>query len=30
VPAPTNLKVPPYTFPSDTSLLIGDDHGASA
>jgi len=30
VPAPANLKVPPYTFLSDTSLLIGDDNGASA
>ena len=25
VPAPTNLKVPPYQFLSDTRLLIGDD-----
>ena len=24
-PAPTNLKVPPYTFVSDGSLLIGED-----
>jgi ubiquinol-cytochrome c reductase iron-sulfur subunit len=24
-PAPTNLKVPPYTFVSDTTLLIGED-----
>jgi ubiquinol-cytochrome c reductase iron-sulfur subunit len=24
-PAPTNLKVPPYTFLSDTRLLIGED-----
>jgi ubiquinol-cytochrome c reductase iron-sulfur subunit len=24
-PAPTNLKVPPYTFLSDTTLLIGED-----
>jgi ubiquinol-cytochrome c reductase iron-sulfur subunit len=30
VPAPANLKVPPYAFLSDTSLLIGDDKGASA
>jgi ubiquinol-cytochrome c reductase iron-sulfur subunit len=27
VPAPTNLKVPPYKFLSDTRLLIGDDKG---
>ena len=25
VPAPTNLQVPPYTFLSDTKILIGDD-----
>jgi ubiquinol-cytochrome c reductase iron-sulfur subunit len=24
-PAPTNLPVPPYTFLSDSTLLIGDD-----
>ena len=30
VPAPTNLKVPPYGFLSDTRLLIGDDKGAQA
>ena len=24
-PAPTNLKVPPYTFVSDGALLIGED-----
>ena len=24
-PAPTNLKVPPYTFVSDSTLLIGED-----
>ena len=24
-PAPTNLKVPPYTFVSDAQLLIGED-----
>jgi ubiquinol-cytochrome c reductase iron-sulfur subunit len=24
-PAPTNLKVPPYTIVSDTTLLIGED-----
>jgi ubiquinol-cytochrome c reductase iron-sulfur subunit len=28
VPAPTNLRVPPYKFLSDTRLLIGDDKGA--
>jgi ubiquinol-cytochrome c reductase iron-sulfur subunit len=28
VPAPTNLKVPPYTFISDSRILIGDDKGA--
>ena len=28
VPAPTNLKVPPYKFLSDTRLLIGEDKGA--
>jgi len=27
VPAPTNLKVPPYKFLSDTRLLIGEDKG---
>jgi ubiquinol-cytochrome c reductase iron-sulfur subunit len=25
VPAPTNLEVPPYTFLSETRILIGDD-----
>ncbi len=29
VPAPTNLQVPPYTYLSDTRLLIGDDSGRS-
>jgi ubiquinol-cytochrome c reductase iron-sulfur subunit len=24
-PAPTNLVVPPYTFPSDVALVIGED-----
>jgi len=24
-PAPTNLTVPPYTFLSDSTLLIGED-----
>jgi ubiquinol-cytochrome c reductase iron-sulfur subunit len=28
VPAPTNLKVPPYEYLSDTRLKIGDDKGA--
>jgi len=28
VPAPTNLRVPPYKFLSDTRLLIGEDTGA--
>jgi ubiquinol-cytochrome c reductase iron-sulfur subunit len=28
VPAPTNLKVPPYQYLSDTRLKIGDDKGA--
>lgn len=30
VPAPTNLKVPPYQYLSDTRLKIGDDKGAQA
>ncbi len=29
VPAPLNLKVPPYYFGSDTSLVIGLDKGAA-
>jgi len=28
MPAPVNLKVPPYTFLSDTRILIGQDKGA--
>jgi ubiquinol-cytochrome c reductase iron-sulfur subunit len=28
VPAPTNLRVPPYKFLSDTRLRIGEDQGA--
>ena len=28
VPAPANLKVPPYKFLSEARLLIGDDKGA--
>ncbi len=27
VPAPTNLEVPPYTFLTDTNILIGADGG---
>ncbi len=30
VPAPTNLLVPPYTFLTETRLLIGDDAEAQA
>lgn len=29
VPAPTNLRVPPYQFLADTRLLIGADTGAA-
>jgi len=29
VPAPTNLKIPKYTFISDTRLIIGVDEGAA-
>jgi len=29
VPAPTNLIVPPYTYLSDSTLLIGVDEGAA-
>jgi ubiquinol-cytochrome c reductase, iron-sulfur subunit len=29
VPAPTNLPVPPYSYLSDTRLLIGVDEGAT-
>jgi ubiquinol-cytochrome c reductase iron-sulfur subunit len=28
VPAPTNLKVPPYKYVAETRVLIGDDKGA--
>jgi ubiquinol-cytochrome c reductase iron-sulfur subunit len=28
VPAPANLKVPPYTFLSDTVILVGAERGA--
>ncbi|MEX2165285.1 MAG: ubiquinol-cytochrome c reductase iron-sulfur subunit [Sulfuricaulis sp.] len=30
VPAPTNLKVPPYTFLSDTRIIIGADATGAA
>jgi ubiquinol-cytochrome c reductase iron-sulfur subunit len=30
VPAPTNLLVPPYTFLTETRLMIGDDAEAQA
>jgi len=29
VPAPTNLVIPPYTYVSDTRLIIGVDEGAA-
>lgn len=29
VPAPDNLRVPPYRFTSDTTLLIGSDSGVA-
>lgn len=29
VPAPLNLEIPPYQFLSDTTLLVGEDGGAS-
>ena len=29
VPAPSNLRIPPYRFLSDTQILIGDDGGAA-
>jgi ubiquinol-cytochrome c reductase iron-sulfur subunit len=28
-PASTNLRVPPYSFPNDNTLLIGEDEGAA-
>ena len=28
-PASTNLRVPPYSFPNDNTLLIGEDGGAA-
>ena len=30
VPAPTNMKVPPYRFESDTRIIIGEDGGGAA
>ena len=30
VPAPTNLRVPPYRFETETTLVIGEDAGGSA
>lgn len=30
VPAPTNLVVPPYTFLSDTRIMVGVDHKGAA
>lgn len=30
VPAPTNLVIPPHQYLTDTTVLIGDDGGASA
>ncbi len=30
VPAPTNLVVPPYTYLSDTRILVGVDHQGAA
>jgi ubiquinol-cytochrome c reductase iron-sulfur subunit len=29
VPAPTNLKVPPYSFASDSKLIVGVDSGVA-
>lgn len=29
VPAPKNLEIPPYTFLSDTRILVGEDGGAA-
>jgi len=28
-PASTNLRVPPYSFPNNNTLLIGEDEGAA-
>ena len=30
VPAPSNMEVPPYTFVSDTKLIVGEDKGGAA
>ena len=30
VPAPTNMRVPPYRFESDTQIVIGEDAGGAA
>lgn len=30
VPAPTNLVIPPYQYLTDTTILIGVDHGEAA
>ncbi|MGR8949899.1 MAG: ubiquinol-cytochrome c reductase iron-sulfur subunit, partial [Gammaproteobacteria bacterium] len=30
VPAPTNMRVPPYRFETDTKLVIGEDTGGEA
>lgn len=30
VPAPTNMRVPPYRFETDTKLVIGEDAGGAA
>ncbi len=30
VPAPTNMRVPPYRFESETKLIIGEDTGGAA
>jgi ubiquinol-cytochrome c reductase iron-sulfur subunit len=29
VPAPKNLEVPPYTYVTDTQIIIGVDQGAA-
>jgi ubiquinol-cytochrome c reductase iron-sulfur subunit len=29
VPAPTNLVIPPYSYVSDSRVLIGVDQGAA-
>ena len=30
VPAPTNMRVPPYRFETDTQIVIGEDAGGAA